>query len=99
MAYKIVYGQEPVFTPPKKASLLRLQILTVLFILLFSLTLKHFWPQGADKLRVYLIPSDLSVTEEAFLDLTHQLRCGEPLKDSLETFCIQILEHDELTKH
>ena len=79
--------------------MLRLQILTAVFILLFSLTVKYVWPQGTDKLRACLIPSDLSVTEAAFLDMTHQLRSGEPLKDALETFCIEILEHDELPEY
>ncbi len=96
MAYKIVYGPEPFYPPPKKISTKRLQILTAAFFLLFLFSVKYFWATGTDRLRQYLIPSDLSVTEEAFLNLTHHLRSGEPFKNSLETFCMEIIEHDLL---
>lgn len=99
MAYRIEYGS-PV--PPqyiKRTNPLRLQIMTAVFLLTFSLLVRQFFPAGTQKLRQLLLPGTPSVTQAALDTLMGDLRNGESLTDAFTTFCVYIIDHDETIPH
>ena len=95
MAYRIEYGPA---TPPqyvKKPKLLRLQIMTAVCLLLFTLLVRQAFPAGTDKLRQILLPGMPTVTQQALDHLMGSLREGAPIGDSFTAFCQYIFDHDE----
>lgn len=91
MGYRIFYG------PAMKAHgaqkrISRVASLTGLFFLMFLIALCCFWPEGVSALRRLALPGDPAVTVVAMDELTDSLRMGEKVWDSLESFCIRILE-------
>lgn len=99
MPYRIEYGSA---IPPqyiKKKKPLRLQIMTAIFLLTFSLLVRQFFPAGTQKLRQILLPGTPSVTQEALDMLMGDLRDGESLGDAFTAFCVYIVDHDETISH
>ena len=95
MAYRIEYGPA---TPPqyiKRPKLLKLQIMTAVCLLLFTLLVRQAFPAGADKLRQILLPGTPGVTQQALDHLMGGLREGAPIGDSITAFCQYIIDHDE----
>lgn len=95
MAYRIEYGPA---TPPqyiKRPKLLKLQIMTAVCLLLFTLLVRQAFPAGADKLRQILLPGTPGVTQQALDTLMGNLRDGAPVGDSLTAFCQYMIDHDE----
>lgn len=93
MAYRIVYEEDPVKLTQCRTRPLRLQTMTAAFFLLFTLLVKVSWNEGTEKLREYLIPGALSVTQAAFQSFMEDLQEGEPVADALTTFCQDIISH------
>ena len=93
MSYRIEYGTAipERFQPPVIKRHIR--TLTAIFILLFSLAVGKFWPDGRQILRQYVIPGELSVTERAFSDMISELNEGVKLEEAVVTFCQQIIDH------
>ena len=99
MAYRIEYGSA---VPPqyvKKTKTLRLQIMTAVCLLTFSILVRQYFPTGTQKLRQLLLPGKLTVTQEALDGLMGDLRNGEPLTDAFTAFCEYIIDHDETIIH
>ena len=88
VAYRIVYGGEPRRERAKRGVGLRFQTMTAACLLLFTLGVSQFWPQGTAKLREYLIPD----TQGAVLELMAQIQAGEPVEQALTAFCRQIIQ-------
>ena len=95
MSYRIEYGSAIPSRYVTKNSCLRLQSMTAVCLLLFSLTVRHFFPEGTEKLRQLLLPGELSVTQEAIETFMCDIRNGEDFTDSLTAFCEYIVIHDE----
>ena len=95
MSYRIEYGPAIPSRYVTQNSLLRLQSMTAICLLLFSLTVRHFFPEGTEKLRQILLPGELSVTQEAVETFMGDIRNGEDFTDSLTAFCEYIVIHDE----
>ncbi len=94
MSYRIVYGPE--IQPEKKqgSSTTRLRTMIAAFLLLCAVTVKLLWPEGTQVLREILIPTDLTLTEQAFQSMMDDLRSGEDLGDAITVFCKQIIENE-----
>lgn len=82
----------PDFPSEKKRGPLRLQFLTTVFLLLFTLAVRQFWPEGTRMLREFLIPGEPTVTQAAFSEMVTEIQAGEPLGDAVTAFCRQIVE-------
>ena len=95
MSYRIEYGSAMPGRYIEKNSFIRLQSMTALCLLLFSLTVRYFFPSGTEKLRQILLPGELSVTQEAVETFMSDIRNGEAFADSLTAFCEYIVIHDE----
>ena len=93
MGYRIVYGGEVQKKAiPRKGSG-NLRLLTALFMLVFILSVKIWWNEGAEQLRSILIPGELSATEAAFSGLVSDLREGEGIRESVTAFCQMIIQN------
>lgn len=49
------------------------------------------WPQGAQKLRSFLIPGEDTVTVQAFQNMTDDLRSGATVGEAVEAFCRYVI--------
>ena len=94
MSYRIVYGPEIKPVQNQGASTTRLRTLTAALLLSFALTVKLLWPEGTEMLREILIPTDLTVTEQAFQSMMEDLSMGEDLGEAITVFCRQIIENE-----
>ena len=94
MSYRIEYGSSIPAQYVKKKTYMRLQIMTAVWLLLFTLLVRGFFPAGTEQLKRILLPDAHSVTQTALNDLTEKLRNGQPLHDAFTSFCIYIVEHD-----
>lgn len=87
MGYKIIYGQDPV----KKYSFTRIQGLICCFFLLFSFTVRLFWPAGAQVLRQAFVTDQFSHGALAVMEMVEDLQQGESVSDAVSVFCQEIL--------
>lgn len=93
MGYKIVYGDRPSGSAKNVESGIRLQVMTAICLLVFCVLVRTFWPEGCELLREVIFPGELSVTEQSFQVMLADLRMGEPLKDALTTFCMDVIRN------
>ena len=93
MSYRIEYGTSVPerFQPPKVKRYVR--ALTALCILLFSLAVGEFWPDGRMMLQRVFLPGEPSVTEQAFSNMISELRDGVAPEEAAVAFCQQIIDH------
>ena len=91
MGYQIVYGPTEDMHTKSVRSSVRFRTMVAAALVLFALTVRLTWQEGADILREYLIPGERTLTQQAFLELVVDLRQGEFLKDALTVFCQRIL--------
>ena len=99
MAYRIEYGSAVPTQYIKKPKPQRLQILTAVCLLVFSLFVRQHFPAGMQKLRQLLLPGTLTVTQEALDGLMGDLRNGENFTSAFTAFCEYIIDHDETIPH
>lgn len=64
-------------------------------MLVFSLGVKCFWPEGAIQLRRVLLPEALSPVQTAVETLLTDLREGVPLSDAMTAFCLCLIENEK----
>ena len=95
MPYRIEYGPAMPERYIKKQKPLRLQIMTAVMLLLFSLAVRQFYPTGIEQLRRVLLPEAHGITPEALYTFMRDLRDGESLGNSFTAFCTYIIDHDE----
>ena len=95
MSYRIEYGSAIPKQYIRKTNPLRLQAMTAVCLLLFSLVVSQFFPAGTEALRRILLQEKPSVTQEAVDAFMGDIRSGESLGDSLTAFCVYIIDHDE----
>lgn len=95
MSYRITYGSPVPDRYITKSNPLRLQSMTAVCLLLFSLSVRLFFPSGAETLRSFLLPGKFSVTQTAVESFMGDIRSGEPLGQSFTAFCTYIIDHDE----
>ena len=91
MGYKIVYGPSIRSHDRADAAGGRIRSLIAVFLFCFAVTVRLCWPEGAEILREYLIPGDLSAVEEAYTVMLEQLRNGGQLREAALVFCRTIL--------
>jgi len=99
MPYRIEYGSAVPARYIKKKKPFRLQVMTAVCLLLFSLAVRQFFPAGVETIQNVLLPAEHSITQEALDAFMHDLRCGEPLSDSFTAFCVYIIQHDKTLPH
>ena len=99
MPYRIEYGSAIPARYIKKKKPFRLQVMTAVCLLLFSLAVRYFFPAGIETMRSVLLPAAHSITQEALDAFMCDLRSGEPLSDSFTAFCVHIIEHDKTISH
>lgn len=85
MGYRIVYGEDPFEKTERKS---HLRAMTAGFALALVVLVRLFFPAGAQMLREVLLP----VENEAFMQLTEDIRNREPLGDAVTVFCRRIVE-------
>lgn len=95
LSYRIEYG--PAIPPQyrQKPKFLRLQVMTALFLLLFVLIVRQYFPAGVRTLRQLLLPIHPSVTQQALDELVIDIRDGESFGNAFTAFCVQIISHDQ----
>ena len=92
MGYQIQYGQTIVKTHISEQNKFRLSrkngsILIVVFCILLAIFF------GSRKeVRDFLVPGNSAVTREALSNMVSDLMSGEPLFDSFEAFCLEIVD-------
>lgn len=91
MGYRIDYGP-PIVRRKGGGRVLRLQLMTAAFLLLFVLLVKHQWPEGSGKLRQYLMPG-IDAQELCFAEFVEEIQGGEPVGQALTSFCRSILDN------
>ncbi|MBO4938292.1 MAG: hypothetical protein J6C98_04740 [Oscillospiraceae bacterium] len=92
MAYRIDYGPQGIEHRGSGKGILRIQIMTAAFLLLFILAVRHQWPDGAKKMRECLLPGG-EVHEAAFTEFVAEISGGEPVGQALTVFCRKIIEN------
>ena len=99
MSYRVEYG--PPIPPQyaKRPAYLRVQTMTALFLLLFAILVRQFFPTGVTYLQQLLLPGVPSVTQEALDTMMEDLRNGEHLDDAFTAFCVYIVDHDKAIPH
>ena len=70
----------------------RVRRMTALFLLLFCLSVRIFSEKGTDVLREFVLPGERTVTEEAVQTFVEHLRMGNGIGESLEVFCMEVLQ-------
>lgn len=93
MAYRVIYGPMPKVSGRGSCDSFRLRALTAACLLVFSMGVRQFWPEGRDRLRQVLLPGEETLTEAAFQDMMGDIRAGETLGDALTAFCREIVEN------
>ena len=96
MSYRIVYGPEQKIPKKKEFPTSRIRVITALFLLLFSISVKKYWPDGHAKLAELLLPGNPGVTQLALEDMVFDLGEGVPLSDAFAAFCRQIITYEEI---
>lgn len=95
MAYRIEYGPPVPVQYQARSNKHSLQVMTAVFLLLFTLLVKVYYPAGTAKLREFLLPGMPSVTQQALETMVSELRDGDPLRDAFTAFCEQIISDDK----
>lgn len=91
MGYRIVYDGPVPEMKTRTNSTVRLRTMVAAFFLLFSIFVRLFWPEGTKTLQSVFLPAQLSITEQAFSELVHDCRQGQPLDDAISVFCRRII--------
>lgn len=94
MAYRITYGPPVPEQYQKQDKPSRLRLLTAMWLLVFVLLVRAFFPAGAAQLRTYLLPDPQNITHTALGAFMSDLRSGEELGDALFAFCKLIISND-----
>ena len=92
MGYRIIYAEEKKQQETGN-TMFRLRTLVALCLLVFSLTVKIFWPEGTQKLREAIIPAGMTQTQEDFQTMLHAIMTGEPVMDAVTAFCAGVVEY------
>lgn len=82
---------------PKNGSGFRLRLLISIALLVFSMLVRLYWPEGCMKMRMAIAPEAVSETQEAAEMLLKDLKDGTPFSKALTTFCMQIIDSDEMS--
>lgn len=93
MGYKIVYGPERKHEKERAGYGVRIQTMTAAFFLLGCILVRSAWPAGTELLKSVLLPGTPSATEQAFHTLLLDLRSGEPVGESVSTFCRVVIQN------
>lgn len=96
MGYRIVYGEESLREKPKGMGILRFQLLTAVFAVLFVLSVRIWWNDGAEQLRHWLLPGEPTVTEAAFSGFVEDIQGGMKVGDAVTAFCKEIISHADV---
>lgn len=96
VGYRIVYGPEISSELKKKGAGVRLRSLIAAALLVFSLLVRLYWPEGCRKLRMAVMPEAVSETQAAAEMLIKDLKEGNSFAEALTAFCIKIIGTDEI---
>lgn len=96
MGYRVEYGQaQRTAAPVFKKS--RVGILTVVFLLLFVLAVKLYWPEGAAILDDLSLLGNQTATRKAFSTLVEDLQSGQAFSAAVTAFCQEIIADAGIT--
>ncbi len=95
MAYYVEYGPKQPRKSKDTGRAVRVQAMAAAFFLLFAMLVRQFWPEGAEKLRDFLLPGKASVTQAALEDLASEMQDGSDVREALTAFCQQIVDHEQ----
>lgn len=99
MSYRIEYGTAvPERFQPQKVKR-HIRTLTAVCILLFSMAVGKFWPDGRTVLQRFFLPGEPSVTEQAFSELISELRDGTGPEEAVVVFCQKIIDYGTENSH
>lgn len=87
MGYKIQYGE----TVPKKSNFLRMQSMICVFLMIFTLFVRLFWPGGQAALRHLLVSDSLSRGAQAVMAMVLEMEAGESITDAVAVFCQEFI--------
>lgn len=99
MGYRVEYEPLDRAFRCKKQNVLRMPMLSACFFTLFILLVFAFWTQGADALQAALFYGDWPVTRQALENFAADLKMGEPIGTSIDTFCRMVFAEAGIVFH
>ena len=91
MAYRIVYGKDPVRSETTRFWSGRMRVMTALFFVMFILSVKLLWKDGFDILQDVLLPGAGDTALKAMNHMVAHIREGSGLTDAVTAFCREII--------
>ena len=95
MSYRIEYGPSSPSSSRNPRHGSRVQTMTAVCLLLFSLLVRSFFPAGTEKLREILLPDSNSVVQSAYHAFLNQMQGGQSVTDAFTVFCQYVISHEE----
>ena len=95
MGYRIVYGPEISCPVRKKGTGLRLRSMVASALLVFSLLVRCFWPEGCERLQRTVLPEAATQVQIAAEAMVDDLRQGRTVTEALTAFCLEVIQLDE----
>ena len=92
MGYRIDYAGMPVTKIIRPKNGIGLRAMVAAAFMVFCVMVRLLWPEGTNTLKTFLVPGELSVTEQAFSTLVTDLREGQTLEDSIWCFCKSVID-------
>ena len=95
MSYRIEYGPD---LPTRYRNIrrnTRLKVMTALWLLVFSLLVRSFFPAGTEELRRVLLADADSVVQNAYSLFLGEVRSGQSVGDAFTVFCRYVIDHEE----
>jgi len=96
MSYCIVYDSGTKGKYPDKQHKRKAKGIWIVALLLVTIVLFAANTSVRNVIKSWLIPGDPAVTEAALISLSENIRTGMGVKESIATFCVEIL--DECTQ-
>lgn len=96
MGYHIQYGKTIVKTAVQIPTTGRKHYSLLVIVLLFVTMLGYAAYSYKDTLQQYIWPGDAMVTATALDTFVQDIMAGESLKDSVTSFCLEIVQHADI---
>ena len=94
MGYRIVYGPEITCPVRKNGIGLRLRSMIASAMLVFSMLVRCFWPEGCEKLGQAVLPEAASEVQIAMESMILELSRGSRFEDAFAAFCSEVMSSD-----
>lgn len=90
MGYRVEYGPAPEKVPSFFVKN-RVWMMTAIFLMLFALAVKLFWPEGTAALCQVFLPGESGTMQSAISGLIDHLQSGQTFSEAMTVFCKEII--------